>query len=424
MFYKPLNEVDLNDLQLLVSNKVQEGTQLDYKLTEPEKNDDGKKEFLKDVSAFANTNGGYLIYGVEEQEINKKKTGFAERVVGIEGLNTNDLKLWMENLIRTNIEPRLVGIEFKEIIVSLTHTVLIVRIPRSWNSPHVVSFGKHWRFYARNSAGNYQMDVTQLRDLFNLGNTIPEKIEEKRNGRLSEIKRKYQTGKQIPLATLVIQIYPFDSLRMGTSIDLSKAKVLNKFLSLGDKSNYDPKFNFDGLYFGENNSYMQIFRNGVIEELNTRIFGKDESGEYFLNSKYLDWDLIKSVGWRLALLKFLGIDSPIMLNISVLGIHNYKIKVRYAQMNQYFDKILSNKSDRSDLIINPIFIESVSNLDLEGSIIEKNTEILNCWKTAENLLKPAFDSIWNAFGFEKCLYYDDEGIRIGYIKEYDRLLHI
>ena len=92
MFYKPLNEVDLNDLQLLVSNKVQEGTQLDYKLTEPEKNDDGKKEFLKDVSAFANTNGGYLIYGVEEQEINKKKTGFAERVVGIEGLNTNDLK--------------------------------------------------------------------------------------------------------------------------------------------------------------------------------------------------------------------------------------------------------------------------------------------------------------------------------------------
>lgn len=417
MFYKPLSEVDFNDLQLLVSNKVKEDTRLDYKLTLPDRNDKGRVEFLRDISAFANTNGGYLIYGIQEEEIDGNKTGVAEKIVGIEALNTNELQLWMENLIRTSIEPRLVGIEFKGIPISTSHAVLIVRVPRSWNLPHVISYGNHWRFYARNSAGNYQMDVTQLKDSFSLGNTITEKLEQKRSERLAIIKQKYQTGKMQPVSTLVIHIQPFDSLRPEYSIDTLKAKLDTKNLPLGYGIKCDPIFNFDGLIIKDKYNYLQIFNSGVTEEVNTKI----SSDENVINAKYLDLTIFKTVGWRMALLKSLNIESPLMIQVSLLGIGNHKIQSRYL-FNQYFnDIVLPNLIDRPDLITKPIFVESLSNLILEGSNKQNGEEVINCWRTAEVIAKPALDSIWNAFGIERCLHYDENGKWQGFMTYADAI---
>ena len=54
----PLETVTSADIDALVTNGRSESTQLDYKLTLPRGTDDDKKEFLADVSAFANTLGG------------------------------------------------------------------------------------------------------------------------------------------------------------------------------------------------------------------------------------------------------------------------------------------------------------------------------------------------------------------------------
>jgi hypothetical protein len=48
----------------LRTNGVAEGRQLDYKEQLPISSDDDKREFLGDVTSFANTAGGDLIYGV------------------------------------------------------------------------------------------------------------------------------------------------------------------------------------------------------------------------------------------------------------------------------------------------------------------------------------------------------------------------
>ncbi len=47
-------------------NAVAESRSLDYKAALPSGGDEGKREFLCDVSSFANTVGGCLIYGVTE----------------------------------------------------------------------------------------------------------------------------------------------------------------------------------------------------------------------------------------------------------------------------------------------------------------------------------------------------------------------
>ena len=44
--------------------------------------------------------------------------------------------------------------------------IVLVRIPRSWVSPHMVTHKGTSRFFARNSAGKYQLDVSELRTAF------------------------------------------------------------------------------------------------------------------------------------------------------------------------------------------------------------------------------------------------------------------
>ncbi len=55
-----------SDLTNLISSGVPEGVLTDYKKAMYGGNDADVKEFLKDVSSFANTSGGHLIIGMDE----------------------------------------------------------------------------------------------------------------------------------------------------------------------------------------------------------------------------------------------------------------------------------------------------------------------------------------------------------------------
>jgi len=68
---RALQSITLADLETLLTDKVRENRQLDYKdeaPAHPSQNDDKKSEFLVDVSALANGSGGLLIYGIAEKK--------------------------------------------------------------------------------------------------------------------------------------------------------------------------------------------------------------------------------------------------------------------------------------------------------------------------------------------------------------------
>src|SRR6266511_6012753 len=98
---KPISSITEGDLLDLIVNQVSEGKMIDYKLTLPGNSDDDKKELLADVSSFANTAGGHLIFGMDEDQ------GIASKLIGINRLDSDKEKLRLENIIRDGVAPRI-----------------------------------------------------------------------------------------------------------------------------------------------------------------------------------------------------------------------------------------------------------------------------------------------------------------------------
>jgi hypothetical protein len=166
--FKPFAELDSADLQRLVQNEVPESVRIDYKRQTYGAN--ASREFLKDVSALANTQGGYLLLGVEEAD------GLPTKVCGVprEGIDMHIQR--MESLMRDGLEPRIIGTSIKRISVSSDSDVIAAYVPRSMSAPHrVVAQGIN-RFYVRNSNGNHEADLDELKFLFDRGAATTERI--------------------------------------------------------------------------------------------------------------------------------------------------------------------------------------------------------------------------------------------------------
>src|SRR5437773_2384506 len=95
---------DEHDILALITDQVQESLTLDYKACDSLARTDVKKnEVSKDVSAFANSAGGVIVYGVLEDKHFPTKIDV--------GYNPNDIsKEWLEQVINSNIQRRIDGI--------------------------------------------------------------------------------------------------------------------------------------------------------------------------------------------------------------------------------------------------------------------------------------------------------------------------
>jgi len=70
---KDLQLIQEADLEELIKNKVPEGKTTEYKQVLPGSSDADKKEFLADVSSFANAAGGHLLYGIRAESAIQRK---------------------------------------------------------------------------------------------------------------------------------------------------------------------------------------------------------------------------------------------------------------------------------------------------------------------------------------------------------------
>ena len=156
----PLDQINEAQLQRLRDGRASETREIDYKRQTYGNADKDHGEFLADVSSFANTAGGDIVIGMTATQ--GVATGFAPLQI-----DSDAEILRLENIARSGLQPRIFGLAIRKIPIS-GGSVLVVRIPRSYNPPHrIIRQGAgHQRFYARSSAGKYEPNVDELRRLF------------------------------------------------------------------------------------------------------------------------------------------------------------------------------------------------------------------------------------------------------------------
>ena len=120
-------------------------------------NDKNANNLLKEIAAFSNSSGGFLIYGVEETG----RGGYPSKIVGID----NDIDLErLEQIIISNIRPR-IAVKFSKIpIPDSEQIILIIFIPEGQNQPYYNNrsnkYHKRYNFEAK------EMDEHEIEALY------------------------------------------------------------------------------------------------------------------------------------------------------------------------------------------------------------------------------------------------------------------
>lgn len=387
MISKSIDQIAEEDLQALVDNAVLEGKTVEYKQSLPGNSDSDKREFLSDVSSFANASGGDLIFGIVEGT----NTGTPQSVEGLTIENIDREIMRLDSIMRDGIEPRVLSITIKPINLSNSKVAMLIRIPKSWASPHRVSFKRHDRFYSRSTNGKYPMDVTELRVAFNLSETMAERI---RNFRLDRISKIFADDTPVPFydnPKIVVHLLPIISFNPAQNYDIDEIASQPGKMKPMYCSGWSNRYNLDGLlvYSGGrgqlSHSYVQLFRNGIIEAVEGLLLEPHE-GTLLIPSIAYEREMIASLADYLSTLQTLNVEPPIFVFVDMLGVKGYSM----SDSGGRFWGRDRHTIDRDALLLPEIIVDSYD-------------------VSAEQILRPCFDSIWNACGLPRSLNYNDAG---------------
>lgn len=155
---------NLEKVKQFIADGIEENIHLDYKGSGSiDKTPEKKKEIAKDVSAFANSDGGTIIYGVKEYD-EKEKRHLPETIDFINGRLYS--KEWLEQVINSSISPRIEGLIITPLQVDSpekNQVIYVVDIPKS-NTAHQA---KDKRYYKRFNFESTAMEDWEIKDLMN-----------------------------------------------------------------------------------------------------------------------------------------------------------------------------------------------------------------------------------------------------------------
>lgn len=362
---------------------------LDYKETLPGGSDSEKTEFLADVSSFANGAGGYILYGIrEKRDSERKPTGIPDAAVGLNGINLDTELLRLESIIRTGLDPRVPGIRTKPIQGFGAGPVLVMLVPKSWASPHLVSFKNHSRFYSRSSNGKYQLDVREIRAAFGLTESLSDRIRRFRDERLAKI-----VGSETPVPLeaspkIVLHVVPIDSVNITIPLNISEIyQHRNHLVPIGMNNWSSHRINFDGvLTFSHYSSpsmcyaYVQAFTSGAIEAVDTYLL-EERDGKKIIPHIAFEKAVISALDHYVRFQETLGLNPPLFVLTTLLDVKDYTLDVRHSSPRPI---------DRQILLLPDIVVE-------------------NYTEERPTVLRPAFDAVWQAAGFLRSENYDDNG---------------
>ncbi|MBK8646793.1 MAG: hypothetical protein IPN16_09690 [Gemmatimonadetes bacterium] len=383
-FTRPVSSIDASTIHSLVENAVAGGFSLSTSATCPALQTRTNASFWQ-MSRRLPTRGGDIIFGIAD------KNDIAISTPGVLSPDCGPAILRLESLIRDGIAPRLSGVQSWPVPLTNDRSALVLRVPRSLASPHMVTYGNTSRFYGRNSRGKYQLDVHELRTGFL---TTAAALDRARTFRAERVAR--IIAGQLPISLddrpkVILHVVPLS----GSALDPRKVVDLSPpILPLHTSVNAE-RVNLDGLLRYSPvqprpaaHTYMQAFRDGALESVSSSLVWPDQDGN-FIRSLLVERELIERLEQYRSALGTLEVALPYAAMISLCGVRGYRILP--PTENRHWESYRL-PLDEDVILLPEILLESVDNV-------------------IASALQPVFDILWQAAGWDGCLNYNADGSR-------------
>lgn len=365
----------------LVEEQVSEGTYLDFKRDLPTRDARGTNDLIADVSAFANSSGGDLLYGISENG-----EGQAAAVAPQPG-NMDEEARRIQDVLMSNVEPRIPGIQVQSVTVA-GGFVLIVRVPQSWAGPHRVK--SNLQFYVRENGRKRPLDVPEVRGLFLRSDQQAQRVRDFRTERLGKILSGEAPHRLVPGAVLVGHFVPTQAA-LGT-VDVDPIIYMRqRSLPVLGTTIPGARVNADGALVVRNArlegtyGYSQLFRNGYFETVKVFDYGverKPPLGTVAYEEQFIA--LVRQLRDEYA---HLGIGSEMTCMVSLLGADRVELG-----LDRWMHNLEDHQGyfDRKTLILPDV--------------------LLPAELAPEQALRPVFDLVWQSAGLERSANYNAAGV--------------
>ena len=434
MFNKPVSQLTEEDFQSLVDNKERESSILEYK-QEISGTDHEKKEISKDISAMANSEGGYLIIGVQEADGQANAITGTPKVIG-----RQPVEVWIENVLITNVRPK-ISINPKVITLSsISDRVLIViHIPQSPRRPHmVIADGKN-AYYTRHNYQATYADEHEVRSMFSESKSLGDEMKSFLDSRnlinpldrnfgitllSGELSKSLRKARELPdtFGGNPFVLFAACPRYLEERVDIASAdfktwldsnNTVNLFGLNIDFLDYDKTVSADSIHSvkemqsgdGKDNfpyRYTEVFRNGYVENAMSieLMWAHKEYGMLFQVARFTAafWLFLKFISNLYEKIGYLDEISIIVALVDVenIMIHGFGKKDEKTIWTQPYDTFFGSEK---------IPICKQKNVKIEKSILasELNDESI------EKIVKEISKRVSNAFGVSIAKCFDDSG---------------
>ena len=391
IFQKNFDSIINADIQNLIDIKYKERLRMEYKKEMYVTRDKERKEMLRDISAFANAFGGYLIIGIEAD-----KQGIPIGKFNV--INAENERDRIEKSCWSNIEPHIPGLKCKTIEMDTRENIVLVFIPRSLKKPHMINFKQLNQFWIRHNDKKLPMSVEEIRgaclSVENIWKDVKQFLDER------EIELRQQITQR---GGIVIGCVP--ALIREEFIDIRDSKIKEFLidppnqagiftLSFKEGSNIFtyPEPTLFGLRIGRGDfKEVQLFRNGYFELRldSTLVYQGDKARGVYLNSDGLIGYTVNYFRALSYLVEQFGIESNLVGFISLYNIGRIILRSKFVNQRTGLPWYPEKKLEKVDHLLIPAKqIVSFDNPDAVAKLF--------------------LERIWNAFGFEEVPFFKDE----------------
>lgn len=210
----------LEDIKTLIDTKIEEDLTLEYKKVLGH-----NRDIAKEICAFANTEGGIIIYGIESKD----------RIpTNLFWIVSNNIEENIQNIVATSIQPRIEGVKVFRYPnpTNEKQAIIVIEVVKSLYAPHMVDN----RYYKRRGSVSMPMDHEEVKSaMLGSGRNVALQLEISAN--LSLIDKTYSLIERVyvlaPQRRKPIAFVPFRTdawtaiLSSGLLFTLSEAVIKN-----------------------------------------------------------------------------------------------------------------------------------------------------------------------------------------------------